>query len=146
MSATHDDVIDAVITNIRALDLGMFGLRAADVIERDFPFNGDSAPPCPSIVVSRVIEMEGPGLNNAQDIAYPVQVLRCGHSLGNRSGSPRSAWRDAIHDALNHTRMGLSGELVTKVRYLEIQYDSAWKKWNLDSSGLRIITWIRKPV
>lgn len=146
MSATHDDVIAEVIATIKALDLGLIGVRAADVVERDFPFNGDKAPPCPSIVVSRVMEMEGPGLNNAQDIAYPVQVLRCGHSLSNRGGSPRSGWRDAIREALNHKRMGLSGELVTKVRFLEIQYDSAWKSWNLDTSGLRIITWIRKPV
>jgi hypothetical protein len=146
MSATHDDVIAEIMAQIKALDLGPFGVRSTDVHERDFPFNGSSAPPCPSIILSRVIEAEGPGLNNAQDIAYPVQVLRCGHSLSNRGGSPRTGWRDLMRDTFNHKRIGVDGELVTKVRFLEMQYDSAWKSWNLDTSGLRIITWVRKAV
>lgn len=145
MPATHSDVIEEVITRIKTLDLGLFGIRSTDVLERDFPFNSGS-PPCPSIIVSRVIELESAGLNNAQDIAYPVQVLRCGHSLSNRGGGPRTDWRDAIREEFNHKRMGLDCELVTKVRFLEMQYDSAWKTWNLDTSGIRIVTWIRKEV
>lgn len=143
MPATHDDVIKEVIRRLRALPLAEFGVR--DVVELDYPFN-NKTPPAPCLVVSLVSEVEQNGLNNISDMLYPVQVLRTGHSLDNRGGVPRTSWRNAVREEFNHTRMGLEGEVRTKVEFMEMQYDAAWKSYNLDSSGLRILTTIRIPI
>lgn len=143
-SATQTEVINKVITEIRALGLGAYGVRSEDVVEADFPFN--SRPPV-GIVVSRLKEEDAGGLNNSRDLVYPIQVMRVGQSLDNRGGNRRSSWREAVWDRFNYVRLGgLEGELKTQCRHMEIELDAQWKTWNLDASVLRIETYVRKSL
>lgn len=141
MSANHRDVINAVISVLQGLDLRSFGV--VDVVERDYPFDA-KAPPCPAIVVSMLTEGEHLGLNNISDIVYPVQILRTGHSLNNKGGAPRASWRGAVRDVFDYKRLGLECELYTKSRFVEMEYDAAWKSYNLDTSGMVVSTIVRK--
>jgi len=140
--ADQTDVIEKVIEVIKTIDLSPFGIRQDAVYELDFPFH--DRPPAAGIVVSRVKEEELSKLNNRLDLLYPVQVMRVGFTLDNRGGVRRSAWREAVWRRFTHTRIGIVGEMKTQARHMEIQLDATWKTWNLDASGLRIETLIRK--
>ena len=139
--ASHEEILDQVVTLIQAIDLTPYGFKSTDVHKVDFPFN--KKPPF-GILCSMATENMSAGLNSARDIGYPIQIMRSFGSTNNQGFSGRSGWRQTISDRFDHVRIGVENELMTKCRFLEIQYDNPFKGSNVDASALRVQTWVRR--
>jgi hypothetical protein len=139
--ADHMDVINAVVAAIKLLP-ETHGFKDSDIKVVDFPFH--SKPPF-GLILSPLTEVEGESLNETSDIGYPVQIMRVGHRLSAFDGlSSRDDWRRVFWNRFNRTRLGLSCELMTRAEFEKIQLKEAWDNWNLDTSVLKVTTWIRQ--
>ena len=140
----HKEVVDKVITTLKAMDLTGWGFVASDIKYIDFPF--DKQPPF-GLLVSPLTETEGESLTETSDIGYPIQLVRCGHRASGTDGlTSRSAWRYAVKQRFNRKRLGLSCELITRSEFDTIEIKDVWKNWNLDASALKITVWIRQAI
>lgn len=139
--ARHKEVADKIVTMLRAMTIP--GMRSDQVYLARFPFYTS---PSIGLAVSMLNESEGRGLNELDDIAYPVQLTRILHKLHPNDGlSDTSLWRDGVRRAFNRKRIGISGcELVTRCEFSTIEIPKQWDQWNIDSSVLRITTWVRE--
>jgi len=142
--ARHKEVADRIIAILRGMALP--GLRADQVHLTRFPF---VAAPSMGLAVSMLQESEGNGLNELDDIAYPVQLTRVLHRLHPSDGlSDTSFWRDDVRRRFNRKRIGVGGttgcELVTRCEFSTIEIPAQWRDWNIDASVLRITTWVRE--
>lgn len=140
-NARHKEVADRVITLLRGMTIP--GIRSDQVYLTRFPFYTQ---PAIGLAVSMLDESEGMGLNELDDIAYPVQVTRILHRLHPNDGlSDTSLWRDGVRRQFNRKRIGVGGcELVTRLQFATIEIPKEWNQWNVDASVLRITTWIRE--
>jgi len=143
---SHKDVLDKVIVELKSMDLTGFGFKASDIKYTDFPFHMQ---PSFGLLVSPLDETEGESTNETTDIGYPVQLVRCGHKLDPTGGiTGRDAWRRAVWRRFNRVRLGVSDddgcELITRSEFLKLQMKDTWDKWNLDSSALKVVVWIRE--
>lgn len=139
-NARHKEVVDRVIELIK--NAGVPGINSDQVYLARFPFY---TAPSIGLAVSMLNESEGRGLNELDDIAYPVQVTRILHRLHPNDGlGDTSLWRDSMRRLFNRTRIGVGCELVTRCEFATIEIPKQWEQWNIDSSVLRITTLIRE--
>ena len=118
------------------------GIKPDQVYLTRFPFNTQ---PSIGLAVSMLQESEGMGLNELDDIAYPVQLTRILHRLHSNDGlSDTSLWRDSMRRMFNRVRIGVGCELVTRCEFATVEIPKQWEQWNIDSSVLRITTFIRE--
>lgn len=140
-NARHKEVADKVIQILKTLSIP--GVKSDQIFLTRFPFINE---PSKGLAVSMLTEDEGAGLNEVDDIAYPIQLTRVLHRLHPSDGlEDTSLWRDLIRRRFNRTRIGISGcELVTKAKFATIEIPNQWNTWNIDSSVLQITTWVRE--
>lgn len=137
----HKEVLDRVVTILRTMDIP--GVHRDEIRIAKFPFDER---PSRGLCVSRVNESEGTGLNELDDIAYPVQLTRINHNLHPVDGiSEQSLWRDSVRRRFNRKRIGVTGcELVTRSYFESIQIPTQWRDWNVDADVLRVVCLIRE--
>jgi hypothetical protein len=139
--ARHKEVADKVIEILQTMTIP--GVSYDQIYLTRFPFYTQ---PSIGLAVSMLNEEEGAGLNELDDIAYPVQLTRILHRLHPNDGlQDTSLWRDAVRRRFNHKRIGVSGcELVTKANFAQIEIPAQWNTWNIDASVLQVVCWCRE--
>jgi len=137
----HKEIADRVIEILKTLTIP--GIQSEQIRLERFPFVSE---PSMGLVVSMLDESEGIGLNELDDIAYPVQLTRVFHRLSTTDGlEDTSLWRDDVRRHFNRKRIGISGcELITRCNFSTIEIKPQWNTWNIDASVLQIVTWVRE--
>lgn len=140
-NARHVEIADRVIEILKTLTIP--GVDRDQIRLERFPFVSE---PSKGLIVSMLDESEGTGLNELDDIAYPIQLTRVLHRLSSVDGlADTSLWRDDVRRNFNRKRIGISGcELVTRCNFATIEIKPQWSTWNIDASVLQIVTWVRE--
>lgn len=125
---------------------------AIDFIESDdirVESYADGMDPGRGVIVSPLRERELPGLNTADDIAYPFLVMYSESGLNTQLNvSIKSRFRQSIFNAFNRVRIGLSAdlnvcELVTTCSFGDLESQREWKRQNRDNNIMIVTVVVR---
>jgi len=143
-ASRHKDVIDTVESLIKT-NISLFPpFRSSDV--QVVEFSTDQYPSY-GIIISPATDREVSGLNDQDDIVYPVRVTRM---ITNNSPSDgienRSKFFIGIRSLFNHRRIGVTvQEVITRTRSGSFTAPKEWSRNNLDVSVMIVETTIREP-
>lgn len=137
----HAEIIAKIVDEIRLLGTG---IQSSEIRSIDFPFA--SNPPSPGVLVSPMGEIEDEAsTNETTDIGYQFSVIRIRHNQSPHGGLDTKAdWRKRVFKRFNRVRLGFTGELVTRIKYVDFDSPKEWKSGTLDTSGLVVTVWIRE--